>query len=119
MRDKILNLFLDIFEFLRPSASVVHDSHPLYQYLIMLDECAQPAEGSLERREPIGGLFHNIEKHLHTIRNPSPFFWGHQAVGELAICKTFWSNSLRPGSELLPEASEFARSRFRNGSIHG
>ena len=42
----------------------MHNGHALDQYLVMLDECAHPAEGGLERREPIGRLFRNIEENL-------------------------------------------------------
>ena len=47
--------------------SVVHDSHPTGNHLIMFDECAHTSEGRLEGREPIGGLFGNIEEHLCAI----------------------------------------------------
>ena len=48
------DLLFDGFEFLRPSVSVVHNSRPTDQYFIMFDDCANPAEGGFERREPVG-----------------------------------------------------------------
>ena len=53
-----------------PYQQVVHDNCPLEQYLVMPDECAHPAEGGLEGREPICGLFGDIERYLCTICNP-------------------------------------------------
>ena len=58
---------LDVFEFLPPSASAVHDSRLLAQYLVMLNECTHTAQGGLEGAKPIGGLFRNIEDNLHAI----------------------------------------------------
>ena len=55
--------------------SVVQDIRPLDRYLIMLDDCAHPAKGGLEGREPIRGLFRNIKSHLHDICNPLPLYW--------------------------------------------
>ena len=86
MRNKILNFFLDILELLRSSVSVMHDSYSLDCYLIMLDECAHPAEDGLERREPIGRFFHDVEEHFHTTCNPLLFCWERRLVGELATC---------------------------------
>ena len=54
------------------SVSVVHDEYPLDPYLVMLDERVHAAEGGLEGREPIGGLFRDIEEYLYTICNPLP-----------------------------------------------
>ena len=69
---EILNLLPDILEFLRPSMSVVHDSNPLHRYLIMLDERVHPAEGGLERREPIGGLLRYVEENLYSVHDSLP-----------------------------------------------
>ena len=57
---KILDLFLDIFGMLGPHVSVVYDSQSLDRYLVMSDERSHTAQGGLEWREPIGGLFRNI-----------------------------------------------------------
>jgi len=75
MRDKILDLFLDIFSFLRPFASVIHESHPLDQYLIVFYERVHPAEGGFERREPVGRLFRDIEEDLYAVRDPLLLRW--------------------------------------------
>ena len=45
-------------------ASAVSGSHPLDEYLMMLDECVHTAKGRLEGREPIGTLFCDIENNL-------------------------------------------------------
>ena len=66
---EILNLPLDIFEFLRPPVSVAHDSSSLDQYFIMLDERFHPAEGGLEGREEISGLLHYVEENFCAIRD--------------------------------------------------
>ena len=66
---KAFDLLFDIFEFLRPFGSAAHYTHPPNQYLIMIDEFADPAEGGLEGREPIRGFFCNIEEYLRAIRN--------------------------------------------------
>ena len=92
---------------------VVHDSHPVDQYLIMLDERGHPAEGGLEGREPIRRFFCNIESHLHKICNPLPLCWEPQSRQGLMDVR-HWIYSHRLGSELLPEAPEFVRRRFRN-----
>jgi len=76
LRYKFLGLLLDIFGVLERSVSVVCDGHSLDQYLIMLDERAHAAKGGLERREPVGGLFRNVEEYLDTICNPLPLCWG-------------------------------------------
>ena len=72
---KTFDLLLDTFEFLRPPMSVVQDSRPLDRYLIMFDECAHPAKGGLEGREPIRGLFRNIKGLLHDVCNPLSLYW--------------------------------------------
>ena len=43
----------------------MHDNRPLAQYLAMLDECTDTAEGGLEGGKPIGGLFRDIEENLY------------------------------------------------------
>ena len=58
---EVFDPLLDIFELLRASVSVVRDGHQFDQYLVMLDERAHSTEGGLQWREPIGGLFRNIE----------------------------------------------------------
>lgn len=75
MRDKILYHLLDILKALRPPMLVAHNSHPPDRYLVMLDECAHPTKGGLERGEPIGGLFRDIEEYLHTVHNPLLVRW--------------------------------------------
>ena len=62
---KTLDPLLDVFGFLSPSGSAMHDSRPLVQYLVMLDECTDTAEGGLEGGKPIGGLFRNIKENLY------------------------------------------------------
>ena len=47
--------------------SVLQDGRPPDQYLVMLDEGVHPTEGGFEGREPIGGLFGNIEEYLYAI----------------------------------------------------
>jgi len=64
---KFLDLLLDIFELLRVTVSVVRNGHSLDQYLVMLDERVHAAKGGLEGREPIGGLFRDIQEYLHAI----------------------------------------------------
>jgi len=59
---ELLNLLLDIFKFLRATTSVMQDIHPVDQYLVMPDERVHPTEGGFEGREPIGGLFCDIEE---------------------------------------------------------
>ena len=49
--------------------SVVRDTHPLAEYLMMFDERVHPAEGGLEGREPIGGFFRDIEEDLYAIHD--------------------------------------------------
>ena len=58
------NLVLDIFKFLRAPMSVVHNSHPLDQYLVMFDKSVHSAKGGLEGWKPICRLFCNIEENL-------------------------------------------------------
>ena len=52
--------------------SVLRCGHPPDQYLVMLDERIHPTEGGLEGREPISGLFCNIEEYLHAIDDSLP-----------------------------------------------
>ena len=47
--------------------SVLQDGHLPDQYLVVFDERIYPTEGGLEGREPIGGLFRNIEEYLYAI----------------------------------------------------
>ena len=49
--------------------SAVRDTHPLVEYLIMLDKRVHPAEGGLEGREPIGRFPRDIEKDLYAIHD--------------------------------------------------
>jgi len=49
--------------------SVVCDTHPLAEYLIVPDERVHPAEGGLEGRETIGGFFRDIEEDLYAIHD--------------------------------------------------
>ena len=60
--------------------SVVRDGHELDQYLVMVDECAHSTEGGLQGREPIGGLFGNIEEDLRAIDDSLPLGWEIQTV---------------------------------------
>ena len=64
---KTLDLLLDVFEFLSPFMSTVHDGLLIAQYLVVLDERTHTAEDGLEGARPIGGLFHNVEENLHAI----------------------------------------------------
>ena len=52
--------------------SVVRDDHQLGQYLVMVDERGDSTESGLQWREPIGGLFRNIEKNLRAIEDSLP-----------------------------------------------
>ena len=61
---KTFYLLFDAFEFLQASVSIVRGSHPLNQYLVMLDECVHSTEGGLEGWEPISRLFRDIEENL-------------------------------------------------------
>ena len=70
---EILDLLLDVFRMLGTSMSVARDSHPLGQYLIMLDKRVHAAQSRFEGWEPIGGLLRNIEKNLRAIRDPVSF----------------------------------------------
>jgi len=58
------DLLLDILELLRVTMSVLQDIHLVDRYLVMLDECVYSTEGGLEGREPIGGLFRDVEEDL-------------------------------------------------------
>jgi len=69
---EILNFLPDVLGVLQMFASVVRDDDPLNSYLIMPNERAYTTEGRLKGREPIGGLFRNIQEYLRTIRNPLP-----------------------------------------------
>ena len=64
---KVLDFLPNIFELLRTPVSVVHDSRPVDQYLIMLDKCVHPAEGGLEGRKPISGLFRDVKEYFGAI----------------------------------------------------
>ena len=57
---QILDLLLDVFRMLQESVSVEGDSRSLNRYLVVFDKCGYAAEGGLEGREPIGGLFRDI-----------------------------------------------------------
>jgi len=50
----------------------VCDGYKLDQYLVMLDERVHSTEGRLEGREPIGGLFRDVEQDLRGIDNSLP-----------------------------------------------
>ena len=78
----------------------------------MLDERGDPAEGGLEGREPVRGLFRNIESYLHEICDPLPLCWeapGRQwasrvkGIESTHICLSS-SYSLRNSSEVAFEA---------------
>ena len=64
---KSLNLDLDVFGLLPSCVLVVQESGPLDRYLVMLDKCIHSAKGRLEGREPVSGLFCNIEENLCNI----------------------------------------------------
>ena len=49
----------------------------------MLNERAHSTEGGLEGREPIGGLFGDIEEDLGAIDDSLPLCWQIQTVREL------------------------------------
>ena len=95
----------------------MQDSHPLGKYLIVLDECVHPAKSSLERREPIGGLFRDIEKHLHTIRDPSPFFWGRRTVSGLAMLQGIESTHFGSDSNYLLRLRGSPEVAFETGTF--
>ena len=69
--DEILNLVLDVVEFLRPPMSARSPQSPVRvnRHLIMLDECADPTKSRLEGRQPIRGLLRYVEEYLCTIRD--------------------------------------------------
>jgi len=52
--------------------SVLQDIHPVDQYLVMLDERIYSTEGGFEGREPIGGLFRDIEEDLCAVDDSLP-----------------------------------------------
>jgi len=82
---EVSDLLLEISEFLRASVSVMCDGHQLdWQYLVMFDERAHSTEGGFEGREPIGGLFRNIEEDLGAIGDSLPLCWETRRVRELA-----------------------------------
>jgi hypothetical protein len=84
---EVCYLLLEIFELLRASVSVVCDGYQLDQYLVMLDERVHSTEGGLEGREPICGLFCNIEEDFRAIGDSLPLCWEIQTVRELASWK--------------------------------
>ena len=52
--------------------SVVGNNNPLDHYLVVFYKRADSAEGGLEGREPVGGLFRDIEEYLCAIHDPLP-----------------------------------------------
>ena len=62
----------------------MRDSHQLDEYLVMLDERIHSTEGRLEGREPIGGLFRDIEEDLCGIDDSLPLCCEIQTVRGLA-----------------------------------
>jgi len=82
MGSELFDLLLDIFEFLRASMSVVCGGHQMDRYLAMLDEGVHSTEGGLEGREPIGGLFRDIEEDLRAIDDSPPLYCEVQMVKE-------------------------------------
>ena len=80
LRFEGFDLFLEIVEFLRAFVSDVCDGHQLHRYLIMLDERAHTTEGGFQGREPISGLFCNIEEDLRAIDDSLPLCWEIQTV---------------------------------------
>jgi len=77
-------LLLEVFGLLRASVSVVCDGCKLDQYLVMLDERVHSTESGLEGREPIGGLFRNVEQDLRGIDNSLPLCCESLTVKESA-----------------------------------
>ena len=75
-------LLLEIFELLRAPVSVVCDGYKLDQYLVVLDERIHSTEGRLEGREPIGGLFRNIEQDLRETNDSLPLCCEIETVKE-------------------------------------
>ena len=108
---EVSRLLLEVFELLRASGLAVCDGYQLDQYLIMLDERAHSTEDGLEGREPIGGLFRNIEQDLREISDSLPLCCDIQTV----IYLTRWK-ALNPshgfGSAPLSEARGFVKRRF-------
>jgi len=79
---ELSDLLLEIFEFLRTSVSVVCSGGQLDRYLVMLDERVHSTEGGFEGREPIGGLFRNIEEDLRAIEDSPLLYCEVQTVKE-------------------------------------
>jgi len=82
MGSELLDLLLDVFEFLQESMSVVCGGHQMDRYLVMLDESVHSTEGGFEGREPIGGLFRDIKEDLHAIDDSLPLYYEVQTVKE-------------------------------------
>ena len=81
---EVSRLLLEVFRLLRASGLVVCDGYKLDQYLAMLDERVHSTEGRLEGREPIGGLFRNVEQDLRGIDNSLPLCYEIRTVKEFA-----------------------------------
>ena len=79
---EVSDLLLEVFEFLRASVSVVCGGHQLDRYLVMLDKGVHSTEGGFEGREPIRGLFRNIEEDLRAIGDSPPLYCEVQTVKE-------------------------------------
>jgi len=79
---EVSDLLLEVFEFLRASVSVVCGGDQLDRYLVMLDEGVHSTEGGFEGREPIGGLFRDIEEDLRAIGDSPPLYCEVQTVKE-------------------------------------
>ena len=74
--DEVLDHFLDVLRLLAMSISVVAwPIHSEIKYLVMLDEGVHTTQGSLEGREPIGGLSRYIQENLQAIPGPLPLRW--------------------------------------------
>ena len=87
----------------------------------MLDERAHPTEGGLEGREPIGGLFRNVEKDLRGIGDSLPLRWGIQTVKEFmrreALNKLTWIRiSVTPSDPGVRQTSFLEHGLVWNGS---
>ena len=80
LRSEVSDLLLEVFEFLRASVSVAFGGDQLDRYLVMLDEGAHSTEGGFEGREPIGGLFRDIEEDLCAIDDSPPLYYEVQTV---------------------------------------
>ena len=48
----------------------------------MFDECTHPTEDRLEGREPIGGLFRNIDEYFYAIRDSLLLCWENSSGQE-------------------------------------